>query len=205
MPRVSQAEIRRKTTNTSGFETPMLDHGPARPDQVERNMPDPRLVEPPPAGAYALRPVEQFGLVSPSPDAPHAVTEADLPELFEWGIPIYAKRYPGATVDTMMPLVMRAIQGYPYRALRTPAAFGIFMADQKPWMMQPIVFDIVIAWHSPDDIHQVVAICRAARAWAKSIKATEFQLIECGGNLALLAERLGLQEIATTHSYGCEL
>ena len=199
------ALTRRETHNTPGFAQPALDHGPARPAQVDRTEPNPRLVEPPPAGAYALRPVEQFQLASASPDAPRAVIEADLPELFEWGIPMYAARHPAVSLESMFPLVRRAIQGSPYRALRTPSAFGIFMADHKPWMLAPVVFDICIAWRDPDDVHEAVKICRAAREWAKSIKAAEFQIIECDGDLRILAERLGLKEVAVLHSYGCDL
>lgn len=196
------AAARRRTVNTPGFTPPKMDHGPAQPDAVARTEPNPRLAEPPPAGAYALRPVEKFALSS-DPHGVRAVQEADLAELFGWGIPAYAQHYPAASVESMLPLVRRAIQGMPYRALRTDEAFGIFMIDQKPWHAAPIAFDVFLAWQDWSEryIHQAVLICRVAREWARSIKASEFQLIECFGNLAPLAKRLGEHEITNTYAW----
>ena len=194
------ASARRETRNTPGFATPVMDHGPVGPDLVERNEHNPRLMPAPEIPKFPLRPVEHFSLsVTGDSNLPRAVTEADLPELFEWGIPLYAERYPGVSIEGMLPLVRRAIMGAPYRAFRTADAFGIFMADQKPWMAAPEVFDICVAWNG-GAIHQAVMICREAIKWARSIRASRFMLIECDSDLSALAERIGCKETSRNHS-----
>ena len=191
-------QIIRRTTNTPGFVAPPLDHAPAQPDPVERTQPNPRLVEPPPAGQFALRPVENFALVT-DPKMPRAVTEADLDELLTWGLPLFQSHYPGATAERMLPLLRRACAGYPYRALRTDAAFGVFMIDAKVWHTAPIVFSLFIGWQEDAPL-QAVRICRSAMEWAKSIKASHFELIECFGNLGPIAERLGIKAFTKTYT-----
>jgi hypothetical protein len=188
MPR---AYRRRQTVNTPGFEAPVLDPISAPDPPPPSILPNPRLMDPPPAGMFALRPVEGPLALVADRSGVRAIGEADIEELLEWGVPAYQARGHKVTAEAILPLCRVAIGGFPFRALRTDYAFGVFAADKKPWEVTPAVVDLFLAWRDAEFVHQAVQICRSARQWAKSVGAYEFRLVECDESMAAIAERIG--------------
>jgi hypothetical protein len=199
--RISRAaDTRRRAYNTPGFVPPPMEPV-ATPDPVARTEPNPRLIEPPPAGTYALRPVEgPFALVGADSTAIRRVTEADLGELLEWALPIYQKRHPRATIESMLPLLRQACHDNHYRFLRTPDATGLFVFQTTPWEPAGEVIDLFVVARD-GAVTEAVKIYRAGLNWAKEMRAAEFWFAEDTGNeLEPIALRIGCD--LRSHRFG---
>ena len=190
---MTRSYVRRQTRNTPGFVQPPMD--PVRqPDPVERTQPNPRLYEPPPeAGLYKLQPATgPFALQAPDPKAVRAVTETDLDELLEWGIPRYIARRPWVTREGILPFLHTACQGMPFKFLRTENACGIFQAGRGPGESALSVCDVLVVDREGSNASfEAVKIYRAGLEWAQQLKACEFSIGEDNGiDLSAIAKRI---------------
>lgn len=137
---------------------------------------------------------------------PRTVVEADLEDLFEWGVPRFQRRYPRATEQTLRPYFTRAISDPRHRFLRTTLAFGLFVAGRTPWEPELMVSDIFVVGRAPiatlngegpdKALHKVgfeaLNIYKAGKAWAESIGAWTFNFGQSTGiDLEPIAKRLG--------------
>jgi len=194
------SEAPRVPTNTQGFEAPEMEPL-ARPEHVEATLPAPNL-EPPPivdlklrqyTGDFVLPRGERQG------GAVRTVTENDIEEFLEWGVPRFAEDYPDCTREAMLPFIRMVIQSNAYKALRTDNCFGLFTFARLPWEPRGMVTDVAVVSRKEDHPNQhkgveLTRVCRAALEWAISHGASSFHL---GADLAPIGRRLGMEECGT--------
>ncbi len=192
----------RVPTNTQGFEVPEMD-AMAHPQHVEPTVPAPNL-EPPPivnfklhqhTGDFVLPRGERQG------GAVRTVTENDIEEFLEWGVPRFAEEYPDCTREAMLPFIRMVICSNAYKAVRTDNCFGLFTFARLPWIPRGIVSDVAVVSRKEDHPNQhkgveITRVCRAALEWAMSLNAAQFYL---GAVLGPVGKRLGMDETGTSY------
>jgi hypothetical protein len=184
------------------FEQPAMD-AIAKPEEVERYLPNPRLNDGEPArhapfklhqfdGKFQLPPREKAG------GGIRTVREPDIEEFMLWGFPRILEFNPRATREYMLPFLRTAINSNEYKVVRTDNCFGLFVFGRFPWEPAGEVADIGV-YNRPDGEpknglgNEVVRVYRAGLEWAVAIRAARFRFASDNGyDLKIIAQRIGM-------------
>jgi hypothetical protein len=176
----------------------------AKAERLETTIPNPRLAEPPPIAPYKLHQYEgDFVLPRGQRQggAVRTVTENDIEEFLEWGVPRFAERHPDCTREAMLPFIRMVISSPAYKAVRTDNCFGLFNFSRLPWEPRGIVCDVAVVSRKEDHPNQhkgveLTRVCREALEWSVKLGAATFHL---GADLGPIAKRLGMEECGTLY------